>query len=484
MKSNVECVFVTVPFTDTNKPLMAPAILKSVATQAGKTSVTIDLNIKFIKQLESLTSLSKKQKILDFFRNEKWDKEISNDVFDLLKNMAEEILYYKPKIVGISVFTYNCQACAKYLSWTLKKIDPAIKIIFGGAGILHHLSGPSKFVTDLKKSGVIDHYIFGDGEKVLYEYLKNNTEINGLSENTWDQLSNQELESLPPPDYDDYDFELYSTPRALPINGSRGCVRHCDFCDVHEHWKKFSYRGGQHIFNEMLTLSKKYGVNYFNFTDSLINGNLKEYRILMKLISDYNKDKSENDQFKWASFFIIRPRTIFTDDDWRLTSEGGGRGLAVGIETLSDTVRKKLGKNFTNDDIDYAFQSAQKYGKIKFALLFLTGHVYETDQDHEFELQWWPKQVKYKDVIETVNTGSPLGILKNTPLDKNFAQLGLISVGPNPEDWMNPTTNNTPQKRVKWNDEIVQTVIDCGFKLSRGHDAHYILERLRHNNHG
>lgn len=482
MKSNIECVFVTVPFTDTDKPLMAPAILKSIATQAGKTSTTIDLNIKFIRQLESLTSPSKKQKILDFFRNEEWDKEVSNDIFEMLKNMADEILYHQPKIVGISVFTYNCQTCAKYLSWTLKKINPTIKIIFGGAGILHHLSGPSKFVRDLKKSGVIDHYIFGDGEKVLYEYLKNNTEMNGLDNNTWDQLSNQELESMPMPNYDDYDFELYSTPRALPINGSRGCVRHCDFCDVHEHWKKFSYRGGQHIFNEMLALSKKYSVNYFNFTDSLINGNLKEYRILMRLIADYNKDKSENEKFKWTSYFIIRPKTIFTDEDWKLTSEGGGRVLAVGIETLSDTVRKKLGKNFTNDDIDYAFQSAQKYSNIKFLLLFLTGHVYETDQDHEFELQWWPKQIKYKDVIAAVNTGSPLGILKNTPLDKNFTQLGLVSVGCNPEDWINPATNNTPQKRVKWNDEIVQKVADCGFEMNCGHDAHYILERLRHHN--
>jgi len=474
-----ECVFVTVPFTDTNKPLMAPAILKSIATKAGKTSVVIDLNIKFINQLKLASLSTKKQKILDFFRTGQWDREIGNDVFDMLKNMADEIMHYRPKIVGISVFTYNCQVCAKYLSWALKKIDPTVKIIFGGAGILHQLSGPSKFVTDLKKSGLIDHYIFGDGEKILYEYLKNNAEINGLSSDTWDQLSNQDLESMPLPDYDDYNFKLYEEPKALPINGSRGCVRHCDFCDIHEHWKKFSYRGGQHIFDEMLEMSKKYGVNYFNFTDSLINGNLKEYRVLMKLISDYNKNKSEDEQLKWTSFFIIRPKTVFTDEDWKLTSEGGGRGLAVGIETLSDTVRKKLGKNFTNDDIDYAFRSAQKYSKIKFSLLFLTGHVYETDQDHDFELQWWPKQIKYKDVISSVNTGSPLGILKNTPLDKNFAQLGLISVGSSPEDWVNPTTNNTPHKRVKWNDEIVQKVLDCGFKVSRGHDAHYILERLR-----
>jgi radical SAM superfamily enzyme YgiQ (UPF0313 family) len=402
--------------------------------------------------------------------------------------MAHDICQYDPKIVGISVFTYNCCCCAKYLAWTLKKINPNLKIIVGGPGISNNLIGSAEFAENLKNNNVIDDFIYGDAEHALVNYLKfgskNSLNINmsGINSNSWKPLTSKELEQSPIPDYSDYDFSLYATPLAIPINGSRGCVRQCDFCDIHSHWTKFSYRGGEHIFQEMLMVSEKYNVNYFNFTDSLINGNLKEYRILMRLIANYNSQVDDNKKLRWSSFFIFRPKSTFGDEDWELTSKGGAHVLAVGVETLSDNVRKKLGKNFTNDDIIYSFQMAQKFGKIKFSLLFFTGHPYETDEDHEFELQWWPKQIKYKDVIASVNTGTPLGILQNTPLEKKFHDIGLVSTGPNPEDWINPETNNTPQKRVKWNDEIVQTVKHCGFFVERGHDAHYIIERLRHTN--
>lgn len=479
-----DCVFVSIPYTDTDNPLMAPAILKSIAIKAGKSAATIDFNIKFIHYLDSINSTERKTKILGFFREESWSPEILPDVFSLLKDMAGEIMKYSPKLVGISVFTYNCRCCAKYLSWILKKIDPTIKIILGGSGILQHFSGNAAFAENLRNDGAIDDFIYGDGEKVIFEYLQgiSKDKIFGLNSSQWAQLSNSELESMPYPDYDDYNFSQYSLPPALPINGSRGCVQKCDFCDVHTHWEKFSYRRAESIFGQMRYMNEKYGTTFFHFTDSLINGNLKEYRTLMRLIANYNNGKPKNEKLKWTSFFILRSRKSFGDDDWKLTSEGGGVGLAVGIETLSDTVRKKLGKNFTNDDIEYAFQSAQKFGNIKFNLLFLTGHVYETDEDHEFELEWWPKQIKYKDVIFSVNTGSPLGILENTPLDKNFKILKLVKSGPNPEDWVNPKTNNTPAKRVKWNKEIVDVVRQCGFPINVGHDVHYILERMRHDN--
>jgi hypothetical protein len=301
----------------------------------------------------------------------------------------------------------------------------------------------------------------------------------GLDSEDWHQLSNDEIRSLPIPNYDDYDFLHYELPRSLPILGSRGCVRHCDFCDIHAHWKKFSYRDAENIFLEMLHLSKKFQVYHFHFTDSLINGNMKEYRVLMTKIADHNKNKPDSEKLRWSSFFILRSKSSFSEDDWRLTMDGGALQLAVGIETLSDAARKKLGKNFTNEDIEYAFTMAQKYPGFKFVLLFLTGYPTETDEDHEFELQWWPQQVKYKDVISAVNTGTPLGILHNSPLHANFEKMGLVSVGPAPEDWVNPATDNTPQKRVRWNQEIVDVVTGCGFNISRGHDAHYILERMR-----
>lgn len=477
MPTTKDCVFVTVPYTDTRSALIAPAILKSIACRAGRTATTLDLNAIFYHKIKNNPN---RNQILGFFREEAWTEEILEEVQLILLDMAQRILEFQPKIVGISVFTYNCRAAAKYLSWMLKKLDPEVVVILGGTGINHHLSGGAPFADELQKQGAIDFYIYGDAEIALFNYLKfNTTNIVGINSINWKQMSNQELEHLPIPDYDDYDFSLYEQPVMLPIVGSRGCVRKCTFCDVHTHWKKFTYRSGQSIFDEMKYLSHKYNIKNFQFSDSLINGNLKEYRVLSKLLAEHNRNLSQCDKLRWTSFFILRPRTQFTEEDWELTSMSGADILAVGIETTNDEARFHLGKKFTNDDIDFALRMAQKHKGIRFSLLFFTGYVTESDSDYDFQLSWWDQQVKYQDVIATVNVGSPLGILENTPLKMNFDELGLVSVGPNPEDWVNPATNNTPAKRVEWNDKVTAHLIKLGFEIIRGADTYYILERMR-----
>jgi hypothetical protein len=480
-QKTAECVFVTVPFTDTPKPLMAPAILSSIAKQAGKTSATIDLNQKFLRYLDQVTE-SDRFKLLAFFREEHWHKEISVPAEQLIHDMAQEILSYQPAIVGISVFTYNCRCATKYLAWMLKRQQPSIKIVIGGAGIMKSFSGAPTFAEELLKNKVIDFYIYGDGEKALYHYLTTqNTQFAGINTQNWMTMNRQEVELLPRPDYSDYEFDLYQQPLSLPILGSRGCVRQCTFCDYHTHWDKFTYRSGQHIFDEMIEFHQRYEVTYFHFTDSLVNGNLREYRALTQLLSDYNKDLPEEKQITWGGFFIFRNREAFTERDWQLTVTGGGRHLAVGIETLNDAVRKELGKNFTNEDIEFSLQMARRHGagKIKFQFLFFTGYPSETDADYEYQAQWWRDHKDYGDVIWAANTGTPLGILDNTPLKENFDKLGLIQVGPEPEDWVNPANGNTPEKRVAWNKMMVDVIRECGIQNVTGYDTHYILERMR-----
>lgn len=482
MKKSVDCVFVAVPYTDTIKPLMAPAILKSIATQAGKTSVTIDSNRVFLNQLDNL-SKDNQTKLIYFLKQEKWyDDHLIELVFDIFKELAQQILDYSPKVVGMSLFTYDCRVAAKYLAWIIKKIDPSIKIIFGGPGIMVGLNQPAVFAETLQKSGLIDFFIYGDGEKSLYHYLTTNDEkFVGINRHVWLQLTNQEIEALPRPDYSDYDFSAYPSPDySLPILGSRGCVRHCTFCDVHGHWEKFTYRSGQHIVDEMLHFNQEFGVKYFHFTDSLVNGNLREYRVMTRLLSEHNKNLPEEEKITWGGFFIFRAKNSFTEKDWELTANGGGRHLLVGIETLNDQVRKELGKNFTNDDMDYSFQMSRKYGAIiKFILLFITGHPTETDDDYEFRTKWYKEQVKYKDVIHSITLGATLGITENTPLWRDFDKLGLIKSGPAPEEWINPANGNTLEKRLAWSDMMHKVIDECGYRASYGGDHHYLLERLK-----
>ena len=55
----------------------------------------------------------------------------------------------------------------------------------------------------------------------------------------------------------------------------------------------------------------------------------------------------------------------------------------MGIESVVERVRIALGKNFTNDDIDYHLAMAKKYS-VPLLLLLIVGYPTESQQDFEF----------------------------------------------------------------------------------------------------
>lgn len=465
---SVDTLFCSVPFSDTRYPLMAPAVCKSIALRAGKSSVAIDFNIQLIdKILEHPLSGD----ILKFLKNGVLAETVENDVFALFKEIVDEILSHKPKLVGISVFTYDCMISAKYLSWILKQADPSITIVLGGAGLFSNLVGETTEADELVKNKIIDYYIRGDGEQPLYNLLKyGSTEVVNQPI-FWKQLTNAEIKKLPIPDYSDYKFNLYNET-TLPILGSRGCVRQCTFCDIHAHWTKFTWRTGQDIYNEMVHLGNTHNIWDFHFNDSLVNGNQKEYRNLTTLLAEHNS--TSLNKISWSGMFIFRPVSSMTDTDWELTAKSGATMLSVGIESLSPTVRKDIGKDFDNVDLEYSLQQAKKHG-IELLLLFLVGYISETKQDIEYAKQWWRDHVEYKDII-IPNLGTPLGILDNSPLAKDFDQLGLTWIGPGQQDWINE--NSDPETRVRWYKELSETVYSLGYKEFKPFDNKYIMERM------
>ena len=456
---------------------MAPAVLKSIADKAGWKAHTVDLNIKAVKLIEESEH---GQDLINFFHHGHSDQSLRSLLYDLFMTFANKLLINEPDVISLSVFTYNCQIATKYLCFQIKKLSPSTKILLGGSGLSNNLIGKSHFAEKLLTNNLIDFYIRGDGEHALLDYLirERDSKLHDLTDD-WKELDNNDLRALPMPDYDDYDFSEYDETSAVPVLGSRGCVRSCSFCDVHAHWKKFSWRTGEHIFLEMLELHKKYGTFKFKFQDSLINGNLKEYRNLMSLISKHNEACEKDKKWRWGSFFILRSRQHFTEQDWTLTAAGGGVNLMVGIETFNDQARFHLGKKFTNNDIEFSIEQAVK-NNITLILLFFTGYVTETESDNEFALSWFENHAKYKDNL-IINLGTPLGILPGTPLMQQFDDLGLIRTGPTDQDWSNPSLGNTPAKRIQWHQRLQKKVSDLGYQQVGGADNHFILENMMKN---
>lgn len=466
-----DVVIVTVPWTDSSIPLMAPAVLAPIVEKAGMTCLATDVNAEVFNWSKQHQH---RDELVKFFFDEITDKCVYKDLFDLFYSMATQILRWSPKIVGLSLFSYVSQKSAKWLAYFIKKISPKTIIVVGGAGCLNAFTGPSDFIEDLISKKIIDYHIRGDGEHSLYEFLMGNKQYHGINSIDWKELSKEELRSLPTPDYKNYHFDLYSK-KAMPIIGSRGCVRKCTFCDYIANWKNFQWRTAEDIFSEMLYQFNKYGIRFFKFQDSLTNGNQKEFVQLTKLLSDYNK-KNPDKSFKWNGYFIFREVSKSSANEWKLLSESGAESLAVGIENLNQHIRYDIGKKFSNKAIDFHLQQAKKYN-IKLQLLNIVGYINETEKDIDFIKQWLVEHVNFKDIL-FIQWGGTLGVFPNTYLEKHFDKLGLIKVANYPQGWVNPDIGSTPTKRARWAKELVELSKNLGYEVADNLDNHYVLELL------
>ena len=468
MTQSVDLVLVSVPYTDTVAPIMAPAALKGAVIANGYSCVAFDLNSIVVDYLKNHLQ---KFAFFEFFYFERIIEDIEKEIVDLFDLMVNKIVEHNPKTVALSLLHYQCQTSCKWLCFRLKQRYPDLKIVIGGTGITGQLvSTDQSYCKHLQSLGLIDHYIHGDGDRSLVELLKGNLAYPGIDSLHWQEL--EDLNNLAYPDYDDYNFSLYESA-FIGILGSRGCVRQCTFCDVHEYWTKFKWRSGENIYNEMLHQNQRYGTRFFKFQDSLINGNVKEYTVLVKLLAEHNI-KNPHNSFQWSSYFIFRPATHMSEELWRLTAESGAYVLSVGIESLVDKNRHHIKKKFDNQDIEFALAMSKKYG-IKIFFILMVGYVTETEQDHLDTLQWVRDHKHYAgDPIYQLSVGGTLAILPNTWLDRNQKELGVIWLKGEDDPltgknhlWTIPETGNTYQVRITRLNELIEVGEESGFKIHR-----------------
>ena len=472
MSEKIKLLVTSVPWTDTESPLLAPALLKSMCVGAGIDTVAIDLNQEFINYIRNKYGEEKQARLQTFMYmgNLDFDKEVLIDGIDYLTKF---ILKYNPTHVALSLLTYTSQIACEWICFRLRQQDPNLKIIIGGAGVFNTLESTTNFGEKLLQQKQIDHYIKGDGDVSLPELILQGNDIKGVDGVEWQQVPN--LNDQAPPDYSDYNWSLY-TNHSIGVVGSRGCVRNCSFCDIHEHWKKFQWRTGEDIFKELVWHNKKTGIQKFRFQDSLINGNQVEFRKLMRLLADHN-DKNPDNKLTWTSFFIFRPERQMNENDWIDISKSAEL-LVVGIESLNEEIRFHMGKKFTNEDMNYCLDMCKKY-HIKIHMLLIVGYVLDTDATNDEAKEWFYNNKQYiNNPILSVKFGGTLGILPGTELYRKQKELGIELKNEQFDHiWTIAKTNNTPKKRVKWLGEQIEACVDAGFTVVERTDNHLVMEQ-------
>jgi radical SAM superfamily enzyme YgiQ (UPF0313 family) len=448
-------VIAAVPYVDTDEPIMAPGVLKAVLAEHGYDCLTMDLNIEVLNKIA--TNPNRKQ-IINFFTFQNIHDEITSDLSNIIDYCADRVTASKPDIIGLSLLIHTGQAFTAWMCAAIRHRLPECRIVLGGAGIIDYIADDIvPYCQRMRDLGLADDYISGNAEISFLEYIKGNREYPGI--NSLESLPVPDLNTLPYPDYSDYNFFLYNAGN-IPIFDSRGCVRNCEFCSVTKYWEKFQYKTAECIFKEMMHQIEVHDRRNFDFRSSLVNGNLKEFKKLVDLIYDYNVDRHISERISWQGYYIIRPASQHPEELWRKMSVANTT-LFVGIESLISSVRNSLGKVFENEDIDYHLEMGRKYG-VTLTLLLISGYPTETRADWEFTKQWFRDRTEYAGTPVNRVVTSNLFIMPGTLLERNSASYGLTNVE-SKFFWANENLKITPADREVHRKELNQVIRDSGF---------------------
>ena len=356
------------------------------------------------------------------------DKDIYNMLLDYYRDyVVERIAPTQAEWVGISVFSQNSQKSSHLLCRVIREVMPDAKIILGGTGLGVTMGGKKTFGADLIAEGYADHFIDGEGEDALVALLKGDLSYPGVNSTMYKQIN--KLDEIPFPDYSDYQ-EDYGDITKVTLTGSRGCVRRCSFCDIGAFWKKFRFRSGANIAEEMIRNKKLYKSKTQFFSDSLINGSMKAFRDLCEVMAEYHeKNPRWEDRIKWGGQFIIRSERQSPAQDYELMRRAGMEWASIGIESASEDVRDHMDKQFSNEDMYFSIDELIK-NDIGVTAMFIVGYPTETEEMFQENIKFLEyyadrNSSKYtKDgldpgaygCIRDINLGQTLGVLDESPL--------------------------------------------------------------------
>ena len=93
--------------------------------------------------------------------------------------------------------------------------------------------------------------------------------------------------------------EAFDTELQLPMQTSRGCTFKCSFCSE---TRLYRTKNNEKIVDEMKGLTEQTGINNFWFTDSLINGSMKNFKLLVEKL-ETEMDNGTIPKMYWGGHF-------------------------------------------------------------------------------------------------------------------------------------------------------------------------------------
>jgi anaerobic magnesium-protoporphyrin IX monomethyl ester cyclase len=404
----------SIDVVNADKPTASLAFLAGVCEHVNADYECASINAEMLRILNR----QQFQSLYDSIKLGTEDRWIP-DIRSAMEDLILRIKVFDPDLLLISFFSFMQVNLGRHFLQQLRKHMPTLEILAGGPGINN--SGKA-----LCTEGLIDYYVLGEGDEVLPEFLQGNRELLGVNsakskfENWVPQVNDLDNKYITP-SYKKIDFSVYKNIEAkqhgvVSISTSRGCVRACTFCDVSTIWPKFRFRSGAKIAQEVVQHWQDTGIPNFYISDSLINGSLKSFREFNQAMIELKKQHSGLKEFSYNGMFIVRDRKSHTEEFFKQMADAGCESIAIGVETGSDSLRARMAKKFTNEDLDWHMAMCQKY-KIRNVLLMFVAHPEETAEDYQQTLDLLDRYQKYLigDTIIGINFSGAYTLYPSTP---------------------------------------------------------------------
>lgn len=468
----MKIAFCNIPAWGLHYPAGAPAILKGIARSEGHEAKCFDFAYDLFNGVSQRDLAT-----YDFLQTllvvpSQWTKPVQSLHYLVLGDRDSELIdtwidmsvkklkHYAPDWVGISVFSYWSHKSSLLLAQAIKQHMPTTRILCGGRGVTSTLFGPDRksylsaiaqaglppaqqdtYYKDwIIQAGLADAVIEGDSEQAIRDWLRGGA----MPVNWFANIEHIRMNDIPYSDFDDYDLAGYPWHHetALPISGSKGCVRACTFCDVPKIWPKFLFKDGHHVADEMAYLSDRYGAKEFYITDSLANGSMTAFMDFLRKVTDYKQNGRIVPNMVWTGHYITRPAHQIPAEYYDLMAATGAQGLGIGVETGSDRVRNHMKKKFSTQDLDTEMSHFSKHS-ITAVLLFFSGYPTETWNDFLDTVFMFYRYQRYAadGTLQKLSLGTPYQFAYDTPVedltDEYEMKIGdfgdLWTAGVNPE---------------------------------------------------
>lgn len=220
-------------------------------------------------------------------------RDLARHARELVFDTAADIVAMRPRIVGCSS-TFQQHVASLALLRRIRELDPGIVTMMGGANcetemgeathrlfpwVDHVFSGEADTLIEPLCSAIIRQETFT--HPAIRSPVDRQLRVGRPDAQPLGRGTVARLDTLPPPDFDDYFDALHASclcpaiDVGLPVETSRGCwwgaKHHCTFCGLNGGGMAFRSKSPENALDEMLDLSKRYGITNLEVVDNILD---------------------------------------------------------------------------------------------------------------------------------------------------------------------------------------------------------------------